>query len=226
MAQNTSRRGAFAVLGGLVAVATGWQLYLGRPEKLSFTSIEGAPGWQIAELGDVSASPSDAVLLGLDDEAIDPLPASELRQTVYPRDEKLAVFSDAFCPHCRRLVPALASAYPGQVHYHALPFFGAFSERVARAAVAAEMQGDKGAMHILFHATPIRPTPSFFKRTAESQGLNGDQLLVDMESAAVTDRLLQTRRAAERLGIWGTPAIAIGQKVVMGSVAPDEVANL
>ena len=215
---GTNRRGALAIIAGLTAVAGGWQLWLRRPEALEFRAIAGAADWQIAELGEISVSPSDAVLLGLDDDTVEPLPVAELDATIYGGGQKIAVFSDAFCPYCRRLVPSLAAQYPQQVAFHALPFFGPFSERVARASIAAELQGDGGDMHVYMHAAPIRPTPTFFARVADERGLDGFRLIADMESDQVTSALMASRGAAERLGIWGTPAVAVGHRIVMGTL--------
>lgn len=228
--RKTSRRDALVVLGGLAAVAAGWQVWLRRPRHFAFEPVEGAPGWRRATTTETSGGggATSAVFVGLDGggPAVPPLPAADLEPVLFPKGEDFAVLTDVLCPYCRRIIPVLAAMEDVRIAWHALPLFGRISELAAKAAVAADMQGDGGDMHVRLHALPLRPSPGFFASLAAEAGLDGDRLLRDMDSAEVAQRLQQSRAAASRLGIFGTPAFAIPGTVVIGAMRPGEIQRM
>ena len=212
------------ILLGLIAVATAWQTYLARPQAIEFEPIDGLPGWQQVAFPGVSVrggSATGAVLVGIDaEEAPEPLSQSELCRVLYPAtSEKLhvSVFSDANCPNCRSLEAKLA-VRSERVHVTILhlPLLGPDSQSAAKAMVAAELQG----LRTEFRNELLRQgsAPQLVGRIATASGVDADQLTLDMDGPVVADRLLTSRRAAETLGVWGTPAIAIGKTLVMGDM--------
>ena len=233
---STSRRGLLIGAAALGAVAWGWQRYFVGRENLTPVDIPGLPGWQRIDLAGVSGargSATGAVLVGIDEsEAADPLPADALCDVLFQPPEEgkvsVAVFSDFFCPYCRRLIPRLAarSGEDISITWHELPLLGPASEQVARAAIAAELQGGYAAFQKALLTAPFRPTAEAFARAATAAGLQPGTLLLDMNSRDVSERLRETRRAAETLGVYGTPGMVIGRTLVMGEISERSMEKL
>ena len=233
---STSRRGVLVGAAALGAVAWGWQRYFVGRENLATVDIPGLPGWKRIDLAGVSGargSATGAVLVGIGEgDAIEPLPADGLCEALFHDPETgkvpVAVFSDFFCPFCRRLIPRLA-AWSGDdisITWHELPLLGPASEQAARAAIAAELQGGYAAYQKALLAAPFRPTAEAFGRAASAAGLQPGKLLLDMNSREVSKRLLETRRAAETLGVYGTPGMVIGRTLVMGEISERSMETL
>lgn len=232
---TTSKRNLLILLAGLSAIAWGWQRFGVRREQLTFSPIRGLDGWRVGVAGGLSqsqGSATSAVFLGLGEESVSPLPESDLCAALYGEGSSpaVAVFTDFFCPNCRvleaRLEARLATLPGVRLVWHQLPLLGPSSERAAQAAAAAELQGGYDAFRRRLITAPFRPTASFFGETAEAVGLDGNRLIADMEGSEVARRLLTSRRAAETLGIYGTPAFAVGKTLVMGAVQSDTLDQL
>lgn len=224
-----SRRGLIVGLAGLAAVAGSWQKWISRPKSLEFETIAGLPGWRRATLDSLSvgASATSAVFVGIgnEEEATPgpPLSPEELCDTLYRRVDgiPMAVFSDFFCPYCRDLVVWIASRADElgiAPTWHELPLLGPASLAAAKAAIAADIQNGYAIFQKRLLTTPFRPTDAFFTAVAEDAGLDPDRLLIDMNGPEVERRLNNTRRAAELLGIVGTPSLTVGQTLVMGAI--------
>ncbi len=214
-----------AALGlGLVAIASGWQVWGVRDEVLKFGPISGAPGWSMALGGESSGLSSvDFMTVGLEKGPL-PLPASQLSSVLF-RDTtqgvRVAVFSDFFCPYCRRLVGRLRrreTAPDIAINWHELPLLGPHSVVAAKAAEAAALQGGYAAFYDGLLAEGFRPTRAWMVHVAETVGLDGRQLQSDMVSPHVEARLEASAAAAARLGVFATPGIVIGRKVVLGAL--------
>ena len=219
---TTSRRGVLIGAAALAAIGWSWQRFGVQDVNFAFAPIPGLPGWQVGQAGELTTpggNATSAVFLGIGEETVDPLPPERLCDALYRaggNGTPVAVFTDAFCPNCRIMDPMLAAREDLAITWHDLPLLGPNSERVARALVAAELQGKGTAFRKAVSEALFRPGPRFFTEAAEQAGIDGERLLEDLESEAVTQRLAETRAAAETLGVWGTPAIAIGQTLVMG----------
>ena len=134
---KTSRRNLFLGLGGLAAVAVGWQVFGARTRVLEFSPIQGLEGWRQAQAGGITApggSATSAVLVGIDDEDITPLSPTGLCPALFQNREggvPVAVFSDFFCPNCRELDARLAKRTDIAITWHQLPLLGPSSKLVA-----------------------------------------------------------------------------------------------
>ena len=222
-----NRRKLLALGAGLASVATGWQFWLGREKRLAFQPITGLPGWRRVTFDDVTAisgSVTNAVFLGLDaSESLPPLSPQSLCATLYPKAGKgipAAVFTDVNCPNCTRLEAKLkARSNRLLLNWHDLPLLGQTSETAARAMVAGDLQlgGDIFRQAVLT-TSPGRLMSATIVRLADQSGLNTQQLLKDMDSPKVAASLNESRRAAETLGVWGTPGFTIGRTFVLGDM--------
>ena len=219
-------------LGGLVAVAAGWQVLGVREGRLNFVPLPGVDGWQLAETSAITAvggGASGAVLAGIGETRVEPLAVSALCNVLYQSDAAgvpVAVFSDFFCPNCRTLDARLARRSDLAITWHQLPLLGPSSDVMATALMAADAQGGYVAMRNELLTRPFRPGPRMYQLAAEDAGLDADRLLAEIAGAGVTGRLAQTAAAAETLAVWGTPAFTIGRTLVMGSVSEAQIEAL
>ena len=222
---TTSRRNLVVILAGLIAISAAWQVYLVRPQAIEFDPIEGLSDWRQVAFSGVSVgvgSASGAVLVGIDaEDAPEQLTEAELCRVLYPATSDkppVTVFSDANCPNCRSLEAKLA-ARSDRIFLRILhlPLLGPNSESAARAMLAAELQG----MGAEFRNEFLRQgsAPHLLGRIATASGVDATQLMREMNGPEVAAHLLTSRRAAETLGVWGTPALTIGKTLVMGDMS-------
>ena len=154
--------------------------------------------------------------------------ASELCPSLYgSHSGTIAVFTDFFCPNCRRLEAMLAAYDPKlTLVWHQLPLLGPNSTLVARAMLAADLQGAHDSYHSRLLVQPVRPSANFLADVAASLGLDRAQFLEDMNGEEVARRLLNSRRAAETLGLFGTPGLTWGKTLVIGAINKATLADI
>lgn len=125
----------------------------------------------------------------------------------------LVEFFDYQCVHCKKMNPVIHELIKKdrnlRVIYKEFPIFGKSSELASRAALAAAMQGKYEQMHDALLSVDKRLTQALVMETAQSAGLNVEQLKKDMESKAVKDALRSNRELAEKMNLMGTPAFII-----------------
>lgn len=224
--------GAFAVFAWVKGAPH--LLSLGEPD-MEFQLIEGLdPFRRIVGLGTVTTDAS--VFAGIDT----PVPST-------PEDEQvlrmvrgdpcvaffgppqtgpvpIAMFSDFACPICKLMNKRLAEIQANapdsfRLVRHELPLLGIASSTASRAVLAGERQGAYLEMHDRLSRTPAVTDDAFVARIGREIGLDGDQLLLDMNSAEVDQELRVTRAIAEVFGFYGTPAFAVGRTVFLGSMS-------
>lgn len=229
--QGMARRNLLLTGLGLTTLAAAWNVYGVRPAPLDFSPIRSAPGWEMARAGGGSGiDGSQAILLGLDGgNTVAPLANDRLGPVVHGPSwgapDAIALFTDFFCPFCRVMEARVLDLQQdgAQVTWHHLPLLGAPSEWVARAFVAAELQEMFGSFHKTLLQEPFRPGPRHLGDIATIAGLDAAQFETDRKGPVVAQRLAQTASAAARLGIFATPALVVGQRVVIGEVDKDQM---
>lgn len=209
-----------------MAVAGGWQWFLGRPKSLSFQPINGLPEWRQVAFEDVTApsgGAAGAVFLGIGDDDFGTFPADQLCGALYPKESsklRVAVFSDVNCPNCRSLEAKLEQRLDRiALSWIELPLLGPTSEPAARAALAASLQpgGLAFRRRAMSQLRGPRMHPDVLAEAADA-GLDADQLQRDFAGEKVAALLRRNHAMANMLGIWGTPAMTIGKTLVMGDV--------
>ena len=231
-----NRRNLLALGAGLAAVATGWQLWLGRTQPLSFLPIQGFPGWRRIVFEGVTGSvgaATNAVFMGLDaPNAVPPFPPHLLCDALYSKVDgpgiPAAIFTDVNCPNCSSLEAKLNQRRDLlSLNWHDLPLLGATSENAARAMIAGELQpGGRAFRQKILSANPGRLMPAVLAKLADDSGLDGQRLLADMASTQIDTKLDQTLSIAKALGIWGTPGFTIGRTFVLGDIREEVLDQL
>jgi protein-disulfide isomerase len=124
-------------------------------------------------------------------------------------------FADFECPFCQKVAPELDAIWETRKDkvrfvYKFMPLsMHPHGEIAARAAIAAQLQGKFWEMHHLLFANGTRLEPSDLDAYAKTVGLDLDRFHADTTSQAVTDRLAADKKAADDLGVKGTPTIYI-----------------
>jgi protein-disulfide isomerase len=175
---------------------------------------------------------ADWLTAGLEAPATDPAPplrGADLCAALFDGaavGPRVAVLTDAYCPFCRRMEAALArlgADHPGlTVTFHDWPRLSPQSAPVARAILAAALQGGEAAFRARVADLAARPVAASVARVARDAGLDPDRLQADMTASAVTARLTRAAGIAAAFGAVGTPMIVVEDTVIHGAV-PDGV---
>lgn len=143
-------------------------------------------------------------------------------------DVTVVEFFDYNCPYCRKayqdLTKLMALDKNIRVVFKEYPIFGGASLAAAKAALGANLQDKYFEFHAGLYANEGRITEATVMKVAEQIGLDMNRLKKDMESQAVQAALKETHALAESLGIRGTPAFFVGDKLIPG--APENLVDL
>ena len=232
----TLRMFAATALGAALIVLMAFAAWTGlrRAAQDDHTPVAAYPGFRHLP-GPGGASAGGAAMAGLDaaERPAPPSPA-ELCGLIWsapgvPTEgpanaaARVAVFSDANCPYCRRLdeiVVELARDRPDlRLVHHEWPVLGEGSVLAARATLAAAAQDAAEPMRRRLLAARFVITPGYLEQTAASMGLDPDRLATDMASRRTDAALSATARAAQALGFLGTPVVVVGGTIATGAVS-------
>ena len=145
-------------------------------------------------------------------------------------DVTLVEFFDYRCGYCKRFAPTLETIKKQdpklRVVYKEFPILGPDSMKGAQAALAAREQG----RYVEFHEALMRVEGNLDDQTimavARSVGLDTERLGKDMQSPTILNALGNTRKLAAALGITGTPALVVGDRIVRGLVPLEQLARM
>ena len=131
-------------------------------------------------------------------------------------------FFDYNCPYCRQMLPTIAQAEAAdpllRVVYKVWPILGTSSIAPAKAALAANKQGQFIALHRALYQLRGEVDESKALTTAQSIGLDMERLKSDMQSTAIEATVKRNLALAGALGIDGTPGFVIGTRVLIGPI--------
>lgn len=224
-----------AIFAGYAALRTVPSLL---PEKLNLKLLENPPGFRKYVAGETSggfdpfvglATPDSAEVTARKEAAFARV-SNDICGSLYgelSRDGArvpMASFSDYFCPYCRVQTNRLAEISEelhGEVAitWHELPLLGDSSNLAAKAALAAKRQGVYVEFHERLMTTPFQATPEYLSRLSDDLGVDGTQLVSDMESAEIAQELENSAALARVFAFVGTPALVIGRTVVQGQIS-------
>ena len=133
----------------------------------------------------------------------------------------LVQFTDYACTYCRQSVAdiaALVAAHPDlRVVVRELPILSRESEAAARMALSAARQGHYAAFHEAMFIGE-RPAQASIAVAAQRAGVDAGAAVPVAASAQVTNELAGNVALAKELGITGTPAWVIGDRLLIGAV--------
>lgn len=141
-------------------------------------------------------------------------------------DVTVVEFFDYNCPYCKEIagdMKTLIERDPGvRLVYREWPILGRGSLFAARATLAARRQGKYEELHWALMAQP-RVTEKLTLRVARSIGLDIPRLLNDMNHRNVARHIALSMDLSRNLGINGTPAFVIGDRVTRGLIPLDQM---
>ncbi len=145
-------------------------------------------------------------------------------------DVTLVEFFDYNCPYCKRAAPDVKTLLEFddnvRIVYREWPILGEGSVFAARAALAARNQGKYEEFHWAMMELNGRAEEASVLRVATGLGIDIDRLKADMQSEDVEEHIQTSMNLASLLGFNGTPSWVIGDNLVPGLVAIDELQRL
>lgn len=139
-----------------------------------------------------------------------------------PRGDIVVVeFFDYNCGYCKKAagaLAALAARDPNvRIVYKEFAILGPQSVMAAKAALAAQRQGKYGEFHQGLMAARQLDDPTI-KALAVNLGLNYAVLAKDMKDSKLGEQIDRVHQLAGKIGIAGTPAFIVGERLVPGAV--------
>lgn len=147
-------------------------------------------------------------------------------------DVTIVEFFDYQCGYCRRVHPTLTTLLQQDTGVRLvlkeLPILGPGSETAARAAIASlSTQPDK---YYAFHAALMQNQAALDEAgvlaIAGGVGLDVDKLRSEMATPRVTGVITANRTLAQTLGVDGTPAFVIGNRLVPGALSLERLQEM
>ena len=136
-------------------------------------------------------------------------------------DVTVVEFFDYNCGYCKRVAPAVNAVVANdpnvRIVYKEFAILGPNSLVAARAALAAKRQGKYSEFHDALMSAEQADADTV-TATAKALGLDYEKLVRDMEDPEITEQLERNYRLASALGINGTPAFVIGDRLVPGAI--------
>jgi protein-disulfide isomerase len=141
---------------------------------------------------------------------------------------QIAAFLDYRCPYCRTLAGILTAALSPDVRliYKEWPILGEGSQLAARAALAADRQGQYAAFHARLMNTRLIPTERLIDDIAVELAIDPARLREDMRSPPIAAAIARTAALAQALGFIGTPALVVGRTVAQGEITRWQLGRL
>ncbi len=137
-------------------------------------------------------------------------------------DVTIVEFFDYHCGYCKRAHPTMQSVVKGdpkiRIAYKQMPILTPNSRVAAAGALAAARQGKYMEMHNALMEARGELTKDRVMQIAAGIKLDTDKLAKDMAAPDIVQQIDRSLELAKALGIDGTPAFVIGNKVIPGAV--------
>jgi protein-disulfide isomerase len=145
-------------------------------------------------------------------------------------DVTVVEFFDYRCPYCKSVAgKAMETAKKDgkvKVMFKELPILGPESVFAARAALAAQRQGRYIDFHLALMRARERLTDEITIRIAQGLGLDMEKMKKDMASPEIKRQLEANLELAQELGIRGTPAFIVGDKLAPGAIDEETLVKM
>jgi protein-disulfide isomerase len=142
-------------------------------------------------------------------------------------DVTVVEFFDYNCGYCKTvredLFELVEQDSEVRVVFKELPILRQSSVIAARAALAAQEQ----ELYVDYHNALMAHRGALDEGTifaiAEEVGLDAEQLRADMQDPAVDEAIAANLQLAQALGVRGTPAFVVGDRLIPGAVGLEEL---
>ncbi len=145
-------------------------------------------------------------------------------------DVTIVEFFDYRCPYCKTVTEAVFETVKAdpkvKVVFKEFPILGPESVFAAKAALASREQGKYEVFHRALMKMRGAVNEMTIMKTAAEAGLDVEKLKKDMDAPTVDAMIKRNIDLARALGIGGTPAFVIGDRVIPGAVDQATLKNL
>lgn len=143
-------------------------------------------------------------------------------------DVTVVEFFDYNCGFCKRVQPAIVKllAEDKNVRFvmKELPILSPVSEIAARAALSAYAIAPDRYLDVYNALMAARLTDkNSVLEVIKQTGLDVDKVSAGMDSPSISDHLSKNQDLAEMIGIHGTPAFVIGDKLIPGAISYEQM---
>lgn len=136
-------------------------------------------------------------------------------------DITVVEFFDYNCGYCKRGFADVAKLIENdpkvRVVLKEYPILSADSEKAAKVALAAKLQGKYWQVHQALLTSRGRATEKSALAAAEKAGVDMTKLKVDLESDAINNEIQRVKDLAKNMGINGTPHFLVGDQSIGGA---------
>ena len=133
-------------------------------------------------------------------------------------DLTIVEFLDFRCTYCKQLNQPIEDflGIRPDVKYIARPYpvLGEMSQKLARIAIAAGLQGAYWEFHDAFLSNPNEITDQYIRETANLYNVDYDRLIKDSEGEKVKAIVQDNIDDAESIGVYSTPSLFIGKVLI------------
>lgn len=145
-------------------------------------------------------------------------------------DVTIVEFFDYKCGYCRSVHPTMKQLLEDdknvRVIYKEFPILGQVSTQAARYALAARNQGKYIEMRDALFDPDTQLELSALPEMAKSLGLDMDRVAKDIASKEIAAEIRDNIELAQELGIHGTPAFIIGDRLLPGAGGLNDMKQL
>jgi protein-disulfide isomerase len=139
-------------------------------------------------------------------------------------------FFDYNCGYCKSMFSAVREILEDDSDVRMVmkefPILGPGSVVAARAALASREQGKYSELHMALLGHKGSLNQASVEGIANDVGLNIDKLRADMNNPDINEILGNNMALAQDLGIEGTPALIVGDKLIPGAIGVDRLRDL
>jgi len=137
-------------------------------------------------------------------------------------DITVVEFFDYNCGYCKRFVDTMFEVVESdgniRVVWMEFPILHETSRTASLAALAAERQGLYTEMHQALMEHRGGFDEAQIETLASEVGMDLEQMRADMEDPALANHLADVQALARQIGVNGTPAIIVGDRLVPGAI--------
>lgn len=139
-------------------------------------------------------------------------------------------FFDYQCGYCKKVFPTVMDVVKNNddmnVVFVEFPILSKESIVASRAALASRKQGKYMDFHVALMGHRGRLSDEIIMKIAASVGLDVDQLAEDMKSKEIDSQLQRNHQMATALGLKGTPAFVIGDRLAPGAISKEQMQQM